>query len=700
MHEINIEQIRKHLLDKEVQARVARSMVEARSKATVTISRAAGLFGFSESQLREWEKRGLLKTKREDLPEDSKATKGHRQFSPDGLDKLALIKELLDRGYSISEIPQNVDDIWEQVTVGKNGQTYNSIQMDGKNLQEAEHLSIDKRVENVDQETFWRYFISQALRLSLLLICENVPNSIAGLVLPLQGNLGSSTAIDTNELNTIGLSLIGWLSRTRTFYSFLDNAPAFEFPTDFRIEPLLPVKKHNREYVPLLILQRDSRLQPLKESVLETIHRLLELVYRYSESWQPFFENGMRDWAYQVTDFRSDPTASDIVLDRLMDMVVALGGETPEGQGKWLFCNLFVPQDTSLPLLQRNLVVRANSTKAPMEVSVMGLSVTHPGLTFKAYQSGHIVYRPKVKPPDIAYLELESSTHSAIAIPVAGEDGLPIAALYISSDKVDAFSVADQRALRFISRMIEELFSTYQARRHIMGKLSNMIINPGLVDVSFRSFLSDNEFVNDLEELLEGILTQELNEQQAEETVSFIAIDIDKQSDLAAKYGDYVARNLSRVVGTRIQGHLRIWSEPELRKVYHLSADRYYLFLKGVSLEEARVRAANLQKVLVGEYLIDAKHGSATRPMIRERLLELLDVTVRLGVCSYTNGKLKEVLGRYSVETTLAETRAQIMRNLDESLDVGQREGGNCIISWDPDPDIWGYRRWSQSEIN
>ena len=115
---------------------------------------------------------------------------------------------------------------------------------------------------------------------------------------------------------------------------------------------------------------------------------------------------------------------TDVVLDRLMDMVVALGGQTPEGRDKWLFCNLFVPQDISLPLLQRNLVVRANSKHAPMEVSTMGLSVTHPGLTFRAYQSGHVVYRPRVMPPDIAYRELEASTHSAIAIPVAGEDGL------------------------------------------------------------------------------------------------------------------------------------------------------------------------------------------------------------------------------------------------------------------------------------
>ncbi len=693
MNEPNVERVRKYLQDKEVQERVTKRMLDARSKATVTISRAAGLFDFSESQLREWEKRGLLKTERTALPEDSKTTKGHRQFSPDELDKLAIIKELLDQGYSLSEIPPNVDGIWEQISAVKEGQRSNLAHLDGKYSQDAEHLSIDKRVGNIDQETFWRYFVSQSLRLSLLLICENVPNSIAGLALPLQGNVGSSAAIDTNELNTIGLSLIGWLSRTRTFYSFLDNAPSFEFPTDFRIEPLLSVKKHNIEYVPLLILQRDSRLHPLKESVLETIQRLLGLVYKFAENWKPFFDNGMRDWAYQVTDFRSDPTASDVILDRLMDMVVALGGQTLEGRDKWLFCNLFVPQDTSLPLLQRNLVVRANSKHAPMEVSTMGLSVTHPGLTFRAYQSGHVVYRPRVMPPDIAYRELEASTHSAIAIPIAGEDGLAIASLYIASDEIDAFSIADQRALRLISRMIEELFSTYHARRHVMGRLSDLITNPGLVDVSFRNFLSENQFVNDVEELLASMQSQELTTQKEEEVVSFIAIDIDNQSGLATRFGDHVARNLSRAVGLRILSQLSIFS-PELQRLYHLSADRYYLFLKGITLEEARNRAETLRLALIGDYRINAR--LLGRQVPREGLLDLPNVTVRSGVNSYKYRKLKEVLGRYTAETAIAETRALIMQNFDLSLEIGQREGGNCIVTWDPD--IWTYRKWSSAE--
>ncbi len=115
MNELNVESIRKYLQNKEVQEHITKRMLDAHSKATVTISRATGLFDFSESQLREWEKRELLKTERMALSEDSKTSKGHRQFSPDELDELALFRELLDQDYSLSDIPPNIDVIWKQI---------------------------------------------------------------------------------------------------------------------------------------------------------------------------------------------------------------------------------------------------------------------------------------------------------------------------------------------------------------------------------------------------------------------------------------------------------------------------------------------------------------------------------------------------------------------------------------------------------
>ena len=696
MHEPNIEQIRKHLQGKEVQERVARSMADARSKATVTISRAASLFGFSESQLREWEKRGLLKTKREELPEDSKATKGHRQFSPDELDKLALIKELLDQDYSISEIPQNVEGIWEQVREKQEGQI-SLIRHDFKHVHEVKHIPIDARVGRTNEEVFWRYFVSQVLRLSLILLCEDIPDTIAGIIVPLERRTAQKMEYKAGDQPEVGPSLVGWLGENRSFQSFLDENPSFGFPSDFLIRPLSVIGNEKQQDNVLIVIQRESKVLSPSSALVETIRRLLYLLYQHVEDWKSCLDYGMRDWEYQVTDF-TNPKASDEVLNSIADMVVELGGKTSDGRDRWHFALLFLPKDPDLPIQQRNLVVRAQSKCSPHKVGITTVHMKDPGLSFRAYQSGHTIYRPKIDSRDfiLAFRDLEQSVRSAIAIPLVGEGGLPIAALYVASDEEHAFSITDQRVLRVVTRMIEELLTTYQARRQVNGNFSDMIINPGLADVSFKDFKSEDDFINDLEALLTEIQSNELSERQAEEALSFIAIDIDNQGGLSRKYGERVARNLSREVGLRIQGQLSLFSNFRYIRPYHVQADRYYLLLKGISLEEARNRAEILRKSLGGEYRIDARRVVAGRLMVPEFMLEIQDVTVRLGVPSYLFKKLKEVLLRYPTELAVSEVRELILQSVDEILQMAQQEGGNCIVSWDPL--IWNYRLWSPSK--
>src|SRR5436309_10276148 len=157
MNEPDIERVRKYLQNKEVQERIQEHMQDARSKATVTISRAAGLFNFTESQLREWEKRGLLKTERTALSQDSKTSTGHRQFSPDELDKLALIRELMDQGYTLSEIPQNIDDIWKQLFAEEQVQISANGDHEIRFVHEVEHVPIDTHIDAADEEYFWQF---------------------------------------------------------------------------------------------------------------------------------------------------------------------------------------------------------------------------------------------------------------------------------------------------------------------------------------------------------------------------------------------------------------------------------------------------------------------------------------------------------------------------------------------------------------
>jgi DNA-binding transcriptional MerR regulator/GGDEF domain-containing protein len=703
MNRPDLERIRKHLQSKEVQDRVQERMQEARSKATVTISRAAGLFRFSETQLREWERRGLLKVDRPALSSDSKTSTGHRQYSLDELDKLALIRELMDQNYGLNEIPQNIDAIWKQVLSEQQSQVAATEAQDGRHVHEVKHVPLERHLETIDQEEFWRYFTAQTLRLSLLLICEDIPDTLAGFILPLEKKNVSTIVRSPHDLPKVGPALVGWLGRNRAFYTFLDAAPTFEYPSDFRVEYLRAVgaESPGEEAVQnnvLIVVQRRARPLVLSAALIETVGRLVELLYQNKEQWQPCFDYEMHDWLYQVTDFTSSQNLPDEILNSLTNLVVALGGKTTDGKDRWGFCNLFLPQDASLPLQQRNLVVRAHSQGAPMRVSSYLLSGRNPGLTFKAYQSGHIVYRPKITPADpvLAYREFEETTRSAIAIPIAGPEGFAVACLYISSDEEEAFSEADQRVLRVLTRMIEELLSTSQARRQVLGKLTDIITNPGLVDMSFKEFLSEDDFINDVEALLAGIHTQDLTEQEAAEPVSIISIDIDDQSSLAMRHGNRVARNLSSAVGSRILGQLRIISDPELRRLYHLNTDRYCLLLKGVSLEEARTRAESLRQALNGDYRIDARGVVIGKPIPREGLLELSNVTVRLAVQCFLYWKLKDLLQRYSPEFAVAEVRALIMRNIDEQLEIGQRDGGDVIISWNPE--VWGFRRWPPSD--
>jgi GGDEF domain-containing protein len=571
----------------------------------------------------------------------------------------------------------------------------------GRRVQEKSHFPIDTRVEHVDKETFWRYFVSQVLRLSLLLICEDMPDTaVAGIIMPLHKNPALALITHPRELSSAGPSLIGWLGPNRWFYSFLDAAPSFEEPSDFRLERLQAPGGRSIENTVLIVVQRKAKFLSLTSPIVSTIQRLLNLAYEYVEEWEPCFDNGMRDWVYQATDFATTATATDEVLNGFTDMIVALGGKTDSGQDRWRFCGLLLPQDSTLPHQQHTLFVCAHSQPVPPHTSSVVLSVRQQGIAFRAYQSGHVIYRQKIGAQDslLAYREMEQSTRSAIAIPVSSEDGLAVAALYIASEEENAFPEADQRALRVITRILEEILTTYQARRQGQGKLSDIIINPEAVDVSFEEFLSEDDFINDLEAFLSEIYAHDLTMQDGEQDASFIVIDIDNQSTLATKYGDRVARNLSRAVGLRLRGQLHLLSDPQFRRLYHVSADRYYLFLNGMTLDEARNRAEQFHNVLRGEYRIDARRAIMGRPMLREGLLTLPDVTVRLGVSCYRYKKLKEISGRGSKENPIAAARTTVMQNFEVQLERGQSEGGDCIISWNDA--IWGSRRWSSAELS
>src|SRR5205807_9777255 len=112
------------------------------------------------------------------------------------------------------------------------------------------------------------------------------------------------------------------------------------------------------------------------------------------------------------------------------------------------------------------------------------------------------------------------------------------------------FSREDERVLRMVARMVEELLLTYRTRKQVTEKFANLIKNPRVADSFFGVFASENDFERDVEALLAEIQKKQVEpivvrsplpkaeiekHYTTEEALSFIAIDIDNQTSLTNK---------------------------------------------------------------------------------------------------------------------------------------------------------------------
>lgn len=676
--------IKEHLQKKDVQERILQYIQKGRDEATVTISRAADLFGITENKLRDWEEYGFLNPLRPGGP------KGRRLYTPSELDKLAIIRELINAGYAASDIPPDIDKVWHAIHIPRDNAL--TIERSDGSFAQAEQ-PINLRRNQARQELFWRYYVSHVLRFSLMLISEDIPNTAVGLILPLNPAVDTSTIRSIEDISRVGESLVGWLSQSRSSQTLLTPRPSFQYSSDFRFERLRTMKaglpqtdvvQNNT----LIVLQREARPLTLSAPLIETVHRLLQPLYEDVEASRQCFGRGMRDQLDPATDLNHTSNYEDIILNGLTEMVIRLGGRAEDGQSRWRFCCLFLPNHPTaiLSQQQRSLLVRAQSEQAPYVVGTTTQTPQEPFISssIRAFQSGHVVSLPSipVKESEQAQQSPEGLVRSSLAVPIEGDDGTAVAVLYVASHRPMAFTESDQRVLRMVGRMIRELLETYRIRLLAADKLRTIIANPSVVDTQFQEFLSEGEFISHVESLLADI--QYRNTFQPTEIISFIAIDIDNQSSIANKYGDSMARDLCRAVGLRIYSQLRAFKDESEYKVYHICADRFYILLRGMTLEQARVKAGQLRQTLEGTYQIDPHRTPIGQAALAEHMVTLSNITVRLGVSSYPYQKLEEVLHRYPSHTATIEVRMQITGFLEEALALGKQKGGNIVMSWDP----------------
>lgn len=688
-----------YLRREDAQERILQRIQKGRTEATVTISRAAELFDLSENRLRDWEEHGFLTPLRPTGP------KGRRLYTPGELDKLAIIRELIDAGYTPSDIPPDVHTIFfSLLTAGEQHLYGEFFEQSSLHLERHEHLPVDQRINKARTELFLRYYASHVLRLSLLLISEELPDTTVCMLLPLQPRpLGLPIKV-IEDLSNVGDVLIGWLGRSRSFHTLIASAPTFQYNTDYRLLPLAVMREDQLQELPedhtVLLLDRRARPLTLDGPVVETVRRLLVSLYEDTEMVGASFGWGLRDVIEPATDFNSSANYFDLIINGMTEMIIRLGGRR-DGEPRWKFSCFLLPRDVMLPLHQRSLVVRGQSALAPYKP---GVTTIAPGKhsnspSIRALQSGHIVTQSVILPEHTR--DPEQSIRSAIAVPVGGEDGIVSGVLYVAADEEHAFSEGDQRVLRILARMLEELLLTYQVRHRVGRKLTDIIKKPALVDTFFEEFLTESDFSCDVEDLLRDVLlamkdmavSDQTPDEVGEQVISFLSLEIDHKNRLANRYGDHVVRHLIHEVGLRIKEQLRtFFKEFPSCYIYHMYADRFYILLKQVPLERARICAERIRKGAQGAYKIDMFRTYHEQPVRTDDLLEISGVTAHLGVTSYTYHKLLQILSTHPDRQAIAAVRSIIVSSLGVSLDRGRDEGGNIVISWDDT--TRGFVRW------
>ena len=690
-----------YLTDGIAQQRVRQNMQRIRREAMVTIGEAARLFGFSESQLRDWEKLGLIKPVRPaEGADEVKNLRKQRQYSFEELDKLAAIYDLLHyNDLTPGQIAQQVDQLQSSLSSIVEPLKDGAVDQDRRHQDQTEHdpRYIVERTELANQQLFWRHYVSHVLFLAVRLLYEDVPGTSIGLILPAQKRRPGESALMTERLPEVGEALVGWLGPTRSFYTFLTPRPEFEFPSDFIIHPLAADAEIDGDLLEdptLIAVQRgkEVRLRRTNKDVLVLVQRLLAPIYEDKQDWEAHFGKGVHSFAYPDMDFSS--SVSDALLSGFIEMVVRLGGKGPGGEDRWSFSCILFANDIRLPLYQRNLIVRAAS-KHLHEIDSLAInSFGHytTDLSSRAFLSSCVVLRSEAVPndPSLTFRQLSEVVRSHIAIPIGGELEAPLGVLYVTSPFSSAFSEEDQRLLRLVARLIEEVWYLYEAKQKLATDLPGLLKFPGVVDASLKEFLAENDFIADLNVFLNSLQRisdseeespvvddgKEMSRAESFSEVSFITVEIDGQDTIAGIYGDRTLKAVNKAVGLRIRRLLpAIMARYTDCELYYIWSGRFYLVLRGFSAEQTLMYAERLWIALNEDILL-------TQSELPEGRLSL-PIKVHEGVNWYSTEKLCDLLD--TAKGQPASVSDLLYRSLDLVLKLGGDKGGNLIVFWNPE---------------
>lgn len=683
-HDSQEEKILAYIKQPAIQSNLQALIKQTSSKITTSIGEMANIVGVTEPQMRYWEAKGYLSPIRN---ESSGKPSGERHYGLPQLVRLLIIKELLNKGFELGSIGAFFDT--QKSFLKDMTDTFLFILETNQQQQ-----TLADRISQAKKALFWRTFVPRVTYLSMRLFFKKPISGDAGLFLPVQKKSGFSQGANVDKIDRVedlpglGELLIGWHGRNDPFCLFHVHHINRAFLESLRLQTVTSLEwfsEDDNDWPNIHLLVEPYLADSLRQKndpAYQTAERLLRFLQEHASDWRTYLQSTTDYMAYSPPSL-INASLDDHLLDEFAETLIQFGGKE---QGKkdlhWKFATIFLPLNPLDPLQQRSLVVRGHSKNSPHQTGLVNHAGSRPtGISMLAYQSGQVVYRPNLADGDldIGLRSDEDPVSSAIAIPLAGEYGQPIGVLYVTSNEANAFSdKSDQILLRMMERIISEMVITYQTRRLISGKLSEVITRPEIVDSFFGDFDTQNRFSSQVEELLHQM---ESNGTQPFAHLSFIAINVDGSTGVAAQYGGHAERNIIRAVGQRIREWVKIHSKERDIYLFYMFADRFYLLLRDVSLETTGEYAQHLWEVLRAHpYLIEATRVSQDQQILSGRRLSLTAVTSHLAVTGYEYEKLRSM---FKLDPKAANIRARMVGSLEEGLRLGRDEGGDNVVIWD-----------------
>ena len=688
---------------------------------TTTIHEAATLTRLSEAQLRYVEARGMLSPNRaaRNMTAIDTHLRGQRRYTPDNLLRAHLIAFLLDHGYTLSEVSTYMDN-------------NSSIIHD---LLHTDALRLKPLLESADDIQFRRYFIPRALHYALSLIFERDAVSDAGVIIPVRANASELAEMEpdgiasADDLFHLGHTFVAWAARGRPVAVFVTAGNPFEREQHVRLTPFSALLNDDAPEEPQggassmpihayiayephvapeleqakrllnLRVSRDRLSEPSNQRLANPravagrlLHHIQLLCCAHLAASGPADTGEGNALLYSAPEL-FNPTLGDMLLNRLASAVVELGGmsqQKPE-QTRWRFACVLTPREPGASLKQQELVVRAQSELGPHRI---GVTTTSPksngGLSFRAFSSGRVIYRPRVIPldPAVSYTREEAPIESAIAAPAAEGYGVglgqPPAVLYITSSEPEAFNPDDFLMIRVVGQMVGEVVQSYNSRGHQPSTLTDALANPEIVDGFFADFLADLDFMGDVTTILQRLkgndpdaLEQATNPFYNDlKTLTIVGLDVNDFATIQRRQGERVARMLIREIGLRARQRMNnsFAHGAQMTRLYRAWGDRFFMVVRDEDASDARAHAERIRQDISGIYQLDGETiKSVRRPQSPQGLQSQLATLGADGVivCVRMAGM---TLDRTELATRLSERDdvntyvATLTRLLDDGL--------------------------------